>query len=713
MPTATANGKTFNFPDGVTPEQMGQAIDEYFSGQPQQAAPSQDARQSTAVDFSQGNAEIEKQKQKAQQDARKQQFDQLAEDTNPLQQLAIGAGRAIVATGQGIKQAAMKGGEAIGLVSPETNKAYQSQLTEEEQNYRELANRKPLASVGEFGGAVALAAPAFLIPGGQGVAANMAIGAGVGATGAALQPVTGEDSFAEGKAKQLAIGGLIGGAIPGAVSLIKGEPAKKALQTIVNKAQNTERGLRGVELNQKFGDVLTPGQESGSKLLTGFENMARQSLFTADQVLEHDKMVANKAIQVIDDFTKKLGKEKSSEILGIDIQNGIKNAVSQLVEARKLTAAKNYGLVREIAGKKPVIEFKNVRDELKKIISEGEQVSGSNADLRKVASQAKAILSDLSGKEVPASLIVDKAGAPVRAASKNTLMDIDKALANRSAWSAASAGKGNIFQDISPSLDRVMGARLSKAASLDFDLSGDAIGNPQLQAALKNANENFALYSKSISGIQESALGKLLGKDMAEGLLNDGFNTIPGEKVVSKLARMTPSEISASMRVLEDANPGLIGDIKSYVIKAALEAGQEVPPSTAAQGYNFSYNKFLKALPDDRKMKALGFSEKESKEIKDITDFLLRTNDRTGYNASGTDVRNEARNLLGVVFGGKIVSSTIGTAGQVAGMKKIANAMTSREGRQALLTLSKPSASRSAIERASAFLTGEESGQGL
>lgn len=35
MPTATANGKKFNFPDGATPEQMGQAIDEYFSSQKQ------------------------------------------------------------------------------------------------------------------------------------------------------------------------------------------------------------------------------------------------------------------------------------------------------------------------------------------------------------------------------------------------------------------------------------------------------------------------------------------------------------------------------------------------------------------------------------------------------------------------------------------------------------------------------------------------------
>ena len=36
MPTATANGKRFTFPEGTTPEQMGQAIDEYFASQPGQ-----------------------------------------------------------------------------------------------------------------------------------------------------------------------------------------------------------------------------------------------------------------------------------------------------------------------------------------------------------------------------------------------------------------------------------------------------------------------------------------------------------------------------------------------------------------------------------------------------------------------------------------------------------------------------------------------------
>lgn len=39
MPTATANGKKFNFPEGTTPEQIGQAIDEFFSSQQAKEVP--------------------------------------------------------------------------------------------------------------------------------------------------------------------------------------------------------------------------------------------------------------------------------------------------------------------------------------------------------------------------------------------------------------------------------------------------------------------------------------------------------------------------------------------------------------------------------------------------------------------------------------------------------------------------------------------------
>lgn len=56
MPTANANGKKFTFPDGTTPDQMGQAIDEYFAastpqetGAPQVASAEQGSEQGAAL----------------------------------------------------------------------------------------------------------------------------------------------------------------------------------------------------------------------------------------------------------------------------------------------------------------------------------------------------------------------------------------------------------------------------------------------------------------------------------------------------------------------------------------------------------------------------------------------------------------------------------------------------------------------------------------
>lgn len=58
MPIAHANGKKFTFPEGTTPEQMGQAIDEYFSSTESQAVPtekSQAAEQAPPQSRSLGN----------------------------------------------------------------------------------------------------------------------------------------------------------------------------------------------------------------------------------------------------------------------------------------------------------------------------------------------------------------------------------------------------------------------------------------------------------------------------------------------------------------------------------------------------------------------------------------------------------------------------------------------------------------------------------
>jgi len=72
MMEVTANGKTFNFPDGTSNEQIGDAIDEYFAGQAA-SAPQQDQQQPVENDFAAGmagaNADLSQSRQHSVDDA--------------------------------------------------------------------------------------------------------------------------------------------------------------------------------------------------------------------------------------------------------------------------------------------------------------------------------------------------------------------------------------------------------------------------------------------------------------------------------------------------------------------------------------------------------------------------------------------------------------------------------------------------------------------
>lgn len=139
----------------------------------------------------------------------------------------------------------------------------------------------------------------------------------------------------------------------------------------------------------------------------------------------------------------------------------------------------------------------------------------------------------------------------------------------------------------------------------------------------------------------------------------------------------------------------------------ALEAGMDVPASTAAAGYNLSYNRLIKNLPKEKTMKALGFTAAETTEIKNITEALLRAGDRSGYNFSGTAFSNEAIGIAGAI-GQLMTGSLKGGAtllGKFIGIKHIADAMTSPEGRRSLKIISssaqKPASAAAKVDSAS------------
>lgn len=190
MMEVTANGKTFNFPDGTSNEQIGDAIDEYFSGQAATQTPQEQAPQAQQAPQQQGQS---------------------------LLQSAEQAGRGLV----NIPFDVLQGGASLinaisqGLGGPRVL----------DDVYRPVDRpTDPYAQAGEAIGG-------YLIPG-AGVAGNMAIGS---VAEAANQQGDFAGNVAKNAAVNLGAQGLLSGAakaIGRGVTALRGEIAPEARQLI-------------------------------------------------------------------------------------------------------------------------------------------------------------------------------------------------------------------------------------------------------------------------------------------------------------------------------------------------------------------------------------------------------------------------------------------------------------------------------------------------
>src|SRR6202022_275161 len=117
------------------------------------------------------------------------------------------------------------------------------------------------------------------------------------------------------------------------------------------------------------------------------------------------------------------------------------------------------GAVREMAGDKPVIRYKNTIDTLDKIIEENTGIPGEG-DASKILRQAKTIrkhLVDLAASRTAATTpktnpMAGAAGKafipPVPAAGDVPVHSIGSAMKTRSQWGKGAKRTGNVFADI-------------------------------------------------------------------------------------------------------------------------------------------------------------------------------------------------------------------------------------------------------------------------
>lgn len=460
------------------------------------------------------------------------------------------------------------------------------------------------------------ALPAAALPGG-GAKLLPRIGAAVGGG------VGGEVGRQVGGTPGQIAGSLLGGAAGGMAGAPRGIPAPPSEAARASKAS---------------GIPLTLGQETGNKALTFTENTLRK-LFPSAGTAHADELKqvtagANRVNELADNLSKSATADP--EAIGNQLRDSYSKTVQKIDNLRDSQAKTDYAAVKQVAGNKPVIGYKNTMATLDKIIAENENVP--SGDARKIAAQARSIKEALTTTKAgaAASPILGPNGQPLKGATPATTgpatHTIDDAMKTRSAWGKAARRTGNIFNDIDPNANQVLAKRLFAAVNKDFDDASTA-GTPIAQA-LKTANQNYAKASQSIDFIKKSALGKLLGEDTVDAAFSGATaSTKAPELIAKRYLSMNPSEAKSVTAILQQHDPQTLQDVKAFVLKNGLEAAKNEAPGAAPISFAKFRTQMDKVAP---KLEEMGFTKKEIADLKDVTDTMARAGDKTGVNTSGT-----------------------------------------------------------------------------
>ncbi|MGQ7939118.1 hypothetical protein [Paraburkholderia sp. D1E] len=480
------------------------------------------------------------------------------------------------------------------------------------------ASAEPRTTAQRYGAAALQALPAAALPGaGEGV-----LGRVLPQLGGALGGQAGQDiGGAPGRLAGTLLGGGVGGLATTRPSQISRPPQSEAARA-----------------SESSGIPLTLGQETGSSSLQFIENRLRELFPSKGTAHADEAKQVTAGVTRVNELADQLSKQSVAdpEAIGNGLRSAYVDTVGKIADQRDKQASVDYGKVRSLAGTKPVIKYQNVTDELQKIIEENKNVPAGDA--KKIASQARGLLDQLTEAQAgqAPSPIVLPSGQPARLPTPPTpsvkTATVSDAMKTRSAWGKAARRTGNIFSDIDPNANQMLARRLFGAINKDFDAASTA--DTPIAKALKDANQNYAKASKSIEFIDQSALGKLLGKDVTDAAFsNETFSTKAPEAIAKRYLTMQPSQSAQVTAILREHAPQVLQDAKSFVLRNGLEQASNSGPGASGISFAKFRREMDKVAP---KLGEMGFTTKEIKDIKDVTDTMARAGDRTGANPSGT-----------------------------------------------------------------------------
>lgn len=585
----------------------------------------------------------------------------------------------------------------------------QGQYGEEYKQGNEwLPVNQPGADIGDVAGALpALGSATFSTLGGIGGAlapvpgGSMAGAAGGGALWNTVQQglssllpgddqmSLGERAGSAGREAAFSLGGDLA-ARGGMAAFNLARPSNVVARTgnfLYNRARQTPQAVEGEYLVQQTGIPLSPGARTQDPVLQFAESRARQHAWAGRRARQHDVKVAEKSIERINLLMDRMhpGMVNPTE-LGSQIHATYRKGFDTIMAARRSAAEQDYGLVKQLAGGKAVAPTDATAGEIMQIYREYERVPGD---------EARAVRGKMA--ELLKHYMKDGQAAP---------MDVMDALKAMEHYGKASRGAGKVFDALHPSTDRTIAKRLFGAMNRDMDQMA-ASGQGELGDAIRAARQNYREWSNSAEYLEKSTIGRMLGEELEDSAVSglEAYSKAP-EKLARHLLKMDPSELKVLRSVLDIHNPGLMGDVKRYIIGDALEKG--LTPKGASE-IPLSGAKFASAMMKEPQMAEI-FSKREVTEINNVIEALRRHGDRTGYNPSGTAAAMEFAQDIGAVSS-RAIRGAIAVGGKNILYDQIAKAMETPAGRHALLQLTTQKPATREFTRALAIVTGSGLGQ--
>lgn len=551
-----------------------------------------------------------------------------------------------------------------------------------------------MADVADLAGVGVEAAPSVI---------GGALAGPVGAIGGAMvgnvgrQALSADEMGAFERVKEVGKAGLYAGAAEGVgagvAGLIRGAGPQRQIGRVMDRRAMTPKGARGRQAEEFMQVGLTPAQRADDQGLRSLEAVVKNLPSTAGRADDlYQKQMTEGLRKLQREINKATGipltpggmrfkyRGFGDHVGAVD--DAFQKSVAQIRNSRRRAWDTNMQMAEDIVGKNErIFDVTPVVKEMRSIMAEG-QAPGLGPINEPLYKQIKSIADEL-----------EKSGGQLSVSEMNRYL---------SRWGKIARSGGSLGQDIERAEARMVGGRVMGSLNKVLDEFLKANEETPLEGVVNHvraARDAWKSHSEALGELESSVVGRMFGKDAAKS----------PEELARSIARMDQSHVRATVRLLENADPGIAQRVKGIMLEdAMIKAGApktEAMPTEIA--YEFSPRKFVTAMRQSGAWEAMTPKER--------TDFGLMVSWFDRVARQGMDVGSRtapmemAKNVVSVMAMGIPSPGMIRDVAMSAiGAKKIASLMEDSVARRAAFTLAKePSVGGKISERglkAAAFL---------